>query len=138
MSNNSFIMSDKQANIKEGERWVEEEDTCWQEIIEERWVELMHQACLCWEAEGPTGVYVDEKANIEEGEQSGVEEEDAHWQEIIDKKWAEMTHQAHLCWEAEGPMDLYVDASMEEFAVFRPDGEAIVFEAEDIMFEPLE
>jgi hypothetical protein len=38
---------------------MEEEDARWQEIIEERWVEMMHKARLRRGAKGPPEVYVD-------------------------------------------------------------------------------
>jgi hypothetical protein len=48
-----------------------------------------------------------------------------------------MMRQARLCWEAEGPPEVSVDKLMKKFAIFRPNGQIVMFEdkTEDVVLE---
>jgi hypothetical protein len=59
-----------------------------------------------------------------------VEEGNARPEARMEERWTEMNRMAHLRQEAEGTPKVLVDKSMKNYAIFRPDGIAVVFEDE--------
>jgi hypothetical protein len=119
--------------------WLEgadEEEIRWRGVMKEKWNKMMREAHLHpikRPDEGPTNAYGEEEAHNEVLARL-VEEGNAAAEARMEERWAEMNR---ICQEAEGPPKVSIDKSMKKFAVFRPDGVAVVFEdeTEDVVLE---